>query len=250
MTNINHTKREYDKFAEEYHKHLLDKKENRWHTYVEKPVMKNILKDIINNKIVLDLGCGSGIFTNELVKFKPNKIVGSDLSNGLINIAKKEYPKIKFCVCNAEKTIFKKNEFDVVTSSLMAHYFNDLIPLFKEVNRILKPKGNFIFSMHHPVMEVSGRLIVNGKTDKKNSLLKNYFKEGLYKWKLGKDMQNMIAYHHTFETIFNSLNKTGFIVENLFETKAVKKLYEINKEEYNRVMKRPSFLIIKASKIN
>jgi len=249
MTNTKHTKREYDKFAREYHEHLLDNKENAWHRYVEKPVMKSILKDIIKNKIVLDVGCGSGIFTNELLKFKPKKIVGCDLSNGLIDIAKKEYSNINFYACDAKKTHFKKQEFEIVTSSLMCHYFDDLVPLFKEINRILKPNGYFVFSMHHPVMEITGKLVINNKIDKKNSIFREYFKEGLYKWKLGSEMKNMIAYHHTFETIFNSLNKSGFVVENLFETKALNELKKINKKEYNRVMKRPSFLVIKARKI-
>jgi len=131
----------------------------------------------------------------------------------------------------------------------MVHYFKNLIPLFKEVNRILKSQGEFIFSMHHPVMEVSESLIVKGKKDKKNSILKQYFREDLYRWKLGNEMKNMIAYHHTFETIFNSLNKSGFIVENLFETKAQKKLKTIDKKFYEKVMKEPSFLIIQARKL-
>jgi len=249
MTNTRHTKNEYDKFSEEYHQHLLNKGENNWHRYIEKPVMKRILKEIIKNKSVLDLGCGSGIFTNELIKFNPKNITGIDLSGGLINIAKREYPKIDFLVGDAKNTPFKNSEFDVVSSSLMVHYFDNLISLFKEINRILKSNGYFVFSMHHPVMEVSGRLIINGKEDKENSLLKPYFKEGVYNWKLGEKMKNMIAYHHTFETIFNSLNKSGFVIENLFETKAQNKLKKINKKFYNRVMKRPSFLIIKARKL-
>ncbi len=211
--------------------------------------MKGILKKIIKNKYVLDLGCGPGIFTKELIQFKPKKIIGLDLSSDLINIAKREYPEINFFAGDAKKTSFKNSEFDVVSSSLMVHYFKNLIPLFKEVNRILKSQGEFIFSMHHPVMEVSESLIVKGKKDKKNSILKQYFREDLYRWKLGNEMKNMIAYHHTFETIFNSLNKSGFIVENLFETKAQKKLKTIDKKFYEKVMKEPSFLIIQARKL-
>jgi len=172
-----------------------------------------------------------------------------DLSEGLISIAKREYKNIKFYQGDAKKTNFKNNEFDVIVSSLMVHYFNDLEPLFKEVSRLLKKRGEFIFSMHHPVMEVTHRLGVNGKKDKNKLILKDYFKEEKYSWKLGKEMKNMIAYHHTFETIIQSLVKEGFVVENLFETRPKKILEKIDKKDYDRANKKPSFIVIKARKV-
>jgi len=249
MTDIKHTKREYNKFAEEYHTRLVNNNTNQYHKYVEKPYFIDLLKNSIKGKKVLDLGCGSGIFTQRLLKFKPKKLVGLDLSDGLIKIAKKEYPSIKFFSGDAKKTKFKHKNFNVVMSSLMVHYFDNLDPLFREVSRILKKDGKFIFSMHHPIMEATSRLKVNGKKDSKKRLLKNYFKEEKYKWKLGEKMKNMIAYHHTFETIFKNLNKNGFVVENLFETRPGKMFKKINKKHYDHTTNNPSFLIIEARKI-
>jgi len=60
----------------------------------------------------------------------------------------------------------------------------------------------------------------------------------------------MIAYHHTFENIFQNLEKNGFIVENLLEPKAQKSSEKINKRIYDKSNFRPSFLIIKARKNN
>ena len=173
-----------------------------------------------------------------------NSVTGLDISGNLIEIAKKENPKIKFYVGNAAKSPFKNSQFNLVSSSLMVHYFKNLKPLFKEVSRILKKKGFFVFSMHHPIMEISGKLNVKGI---KGSLLKPYFHNNKYLWTLHKKI-NLVSYHHTLENIINSLNDSGFVIERILEPKASEKTKKINKKMYYRTNLRPSFLIIKARK--
>ncbi len=238
-----HTEKTYDKFSEYYHNNLLEKSDNFWHKYVEKPAMIKLLKPVVKRKKVLDLGCGSGIFTKQIKSLGAN-VYGLDISSGLINIAKREYPNINFFVGNAIKTPFKKGEFDVVASSLMVHYFNNIDPLFKEASRILKPKGIFIFSIHHPIKEVTSRLNVKGI---KGSLMKPYFNSDKYYWTL-QDKLKLVSYHHTFEAIFSSLHKNGFLVEQLVETVPTKEGKRANKKMYERSFMRPTFLIIKAIK--
>jgi len=245
MTNTKHTKEIYNKNAEYYHAGTQDK-DNVWHFYIEKPAMIKFLKREIKGKKVLDLGCGSGPFVKKLIALGAEKVSGIDLSSGLIAIAKRENPISDFYVGDAKKTPFENSEFDIVSSSLMVHYFKELNPLFKEVSRILKQGGLFAFSMHHPVMEVTGRLEVNGA--KTNTIeFRKYFHNDLYHWKL-KDSMDMIAYHHTFENIFNNLEKNGFVVESLLEPKAPQSAEKINKKVYDRSNFRPSFLVIKARK--
>jgi len=243
-------KKSYDKYAESYHKGI-SKKANIWHKYIEKPTMINFLKDDIKKKKVLDLGCGSGPFSKKLLSLGAKKVKGIDLSEGLIEIAKKENPKLEFYVGDAQKTPFKNSEFDVVTSSLVAHYLKDLTKLFREVSRILKKKGLFVFSMHHPIMEVSGRSKINGKKSSKSIILKPYFHNNMYKFTIytPEGGVKLIAYHHTFEMIFNSLNNAGFVVEDLSEPTPPKRSEKLNKKSYVRSNRRPSFLIIKARKI-
>ncbi|PIN91271.1 hypothetical protein COU57_01315 [Candidatus Pacearchaeota archaeon CG10_big_fil_rev_8_21_14_0_10_32_14] len=218
MTNTKHTKEVYDKFAQEYHDFFIDKN-NIWHAYIEKPIMIQILKNEIKNKIVLDLGCGSGPFVKELYSLGAKKVYGLDLSPELIKIAKKENPSVDFVSGDAKKTNYKSYQFDIVSSSLMVHYFKSPGPLFAEVNRIIKKGGLFVFSMHHPVMEITHRLKLDEKTN--ITQFENYFHNNIYNWKL-KDNMEMIVYYHTFELIFMDLNKNGFIVENLFEPLAPK----------------------------
>jgi len=246
MTNTKHTKQVYNKYAEDYHKKILSK-DNVWHKYIEKPAIISLFKDEIKRKNVLDLGCGSGPFVKKLFSLGAKNVKGIDLSEGLIVIARRENPHVEFRVGDAKKTPYKNEEFDLIVSSLVPHYFKDLKPLFKEASRILKKNGLFVFSMHHPVMEVSEKLKVriNGV---KGSLLKPYFHNDKYNWTLNRDM-NMIAYHHTFEMIINSLNYAGFVVEKVLEPVPPKKVKKIKKTIYERARRRPSFLIIKARKV-
>ncbi len=241
----------YNKHAESYHEGI-SKKANIWHKYIEKPTMANFLKGEIKKKKVLDLGCGSGLSSKKLLSLGAKKVKGIDLSDELIKIARKENPKIKFYVGDAQKTPFKNSEFDIVASSLMPHYLKDLTKLFIEVSRILKKKGLFVFSMHHPLREVSEKLKINGKESDKNILLKPYFHNKRYKFTIytSKGGIKLIAYHHTFETIFNSLNKAGFVVEDLSEPTPSKRAEKLNKKSYRESHRRPSFLIIKARKNN
>lgn len=239
-------KKSYNKYAEYYHREI-NNESNIWHKFIEKPVMINFLKGETKDKKILDLGCGSGFFIKELTKMGAKKVIGLDISKKLIEIAKKENPKIDFYVGSALKTPFKKNEFDVVVSSLMVHYIKNLNKLFGEISRILNKKGLFVFSMHHPLMEVSERMKINGKKSNKKILLKPYFHNKMYQWKL-RDKLNLIGYHHTFEMIFNELSKNSFVVEDLKEPRAPKKTKKLNKKIYERTQRRPSFLIIKARK--
>jgi len=242
MTDTKHTKKTYDKYAKDYHAKITDPKDI-WHKFIEKKVMLNLIKGFVKNKKVLDLGCGSGIVSKKIASFE-GKVKGIDLSPELIKIAKKENPKFDFYVGDVRKTPFKKNEFDVVYSSLVAHYIKDLNQLFKEVKRILKKGGVYAFSIHHPLMEVSKRTKINGR---KKIILKPYFNNDKYKWKLANKMQ-MVSYHHTFENIFELLRKNDFVVERLLEPVPSKEAKKINPRRYKRAITRPSFLIIKARK--
>ena len=244
MTNSKHTKDQYNQNSQLYHDGI---KGGRWYKYIEKPAMIKLLKEEVVGKKVLDLGCGSGVFVKKIYSLGAKKVIGSDLSSGLIKIAREQNPDIDFYVEDARKTHFKNNEFNVVNSSLVPHYFKNLSPLFNEVNRILKKNGAYVFSMHHPIMEVTHRLEANNKKSKK-LVFEPYFHNDLYEWKLREKM-NMISYHHTFENIFSSLKKSGFKVDDLVEPIAIKKMEKLDKEFYDRIKKRPCFLIIKARKV-
>jgi ubiquinone/menaquinone biosynthesis C-methylase UbiE len=240
MTDTKHTRDIYNKFGGVYHEKRKNIKSSFWNRFIDLPAMTLLLKNEVKGKKTLDLGCGSGIFTAQLLKWGAD-VSGIDISETMINIACKENYEIEFHVSNALKTPFKSGCFDIVSSGLMVHYFEDINPLFKEVKRLLKDGGLFVFSFHHPFNEV----LLRG--EKRNIIAKPYFNNKKYKWKMKEGME-LISYHHTFEVVFNALSKNGFLVERLLEPKPKSNYKNIDPVSYDFTTKYPSFCAIKAIK--
>jgi len=92
---------------------------------------------------VLDLGCGNGRAIDVLTSLKVD-YTGLDLSENLVNLAKKKYPDKMFLVGDLLKTPFKDEEFDCVLSIATLHHIpsnEGRLNSLKEINRILKPNG-------------------------------------------------------------------------------------------------------------
>ena len=231
----------YDKHGEQYHEKRQDEKENLWNEYLDIPSMTKLIEKHVDGCDVLDLGCGSGMFAARVKSWGGN-VVGLDQSLTMINIARRENPKIEFYLSHAEKMPFHKQQFDLIYSCLMIHYFKELSPLFAEVARVIRHSGRFIFSFHHPVDEVTD-FVFNGSTY--DVTMRPYFHNDEYRWDMVDGME-LVSYHHTFETIFNALNKNDFVVKQLIEhtpSDSIKNKYSMF---YERTSKYPSFCAISA----
>jgi SAM-dependent methyltransferase len=237
------TKSEYDKHGEAYHAKREDPSRSYYNTFLEVPAMTALLKDEVGGNRVLDLGCGSGIFTALLAEWGAD-VCGIDASETLVEIAKREHPGIEFVSGDAAALPYADAEFDIVSSSLVAHYFEDLTPLFTDVARVTKPGGRFVFSFHHPTMEV---LEPRDRADGEGHeyLLNEYFNNAPYEFALVPGMQ-LTAYHHTFEDVVTALADAGFVVEFLREPRPAPESRRFNKESYDRITRYPSFCIIGA----
>jgi len=97
----------------------------------------------IENKRVLDLGCGYG-YGASLLKGKADKVFAIDKDADIIEVARKKYEKqrIEFLVHDVnEKLPFKNDFFDaVICSEVIEHIKNFKIAIL-EVNRVLREKG-------------------------------------------------------------------------------------------------------------
>ena len=97
---------------------------------------------------VLDYGCGVGNFAEEISVFKPNKIIGVDISKEAIkkakNKLKEENNNIDYRVDNCENLSMNSNSFDVVYGSGILHHLN-LKKSLRELNRVLRKNGTIIF---------------------------------------------------------------------------------------------------------
>ncbi len=102
---------------------------------------KGLLEFVPKNKnqSILDLGCGTGTLTSQLVNFA-DTIIGIDSSGNMIAKAQEQYADVQFSVCDALALPFEK-QFDVVFSNAVFHWIADHNALLKQVHKVLKPNG-------------------------------------------------------------------------------------------------------------
>jgi len=135
----------------EYNKNFKEwlNKKGLAHSHLEKPAMYSLLGNV-RGKTILCLGCGAGEECAYIKSLGAKKVIGVDISKGLIKLAKRNFPDIEFKVMDMEKLKFAKSSFDLIYSSLVLHYVKNWVRVFNEVKKVLKKNGVFLFSTHHP----------------------------------------------------------------------------------------------------
>lgn len=108
--------------------------------------VKMLCNDLNSGISVLELGCGTGYFTKELVKTKAN-IIAIDISPELLESAKKNVGEgnIQYVLGNACSMPFEDSVFDVILGSSVLHHL-DIDSALKEVFRVLKKNGIILFT--------------------------------------------------------------------------------------------------------
>uniref|UniRef100_A0A8R1E2H6 Arginine-hydroxylase NDUFAF5, mitochondrial n=1 Tax=Caenorhabditis japonica TaxID=281687 RepID=A0A8R1E2H6_CAEJA len=103
------------------------------------------------NPLVLDIGCGAGHITPHLIKENVGKIIQVDLSGGMTQSSAgcDDTDVIVERRCVDEETLdgFHEDQFDLLLTSMSAHWINQLPQWFKKCHQILKPDCPFIGSM-------------------------------------------------------------------------------------------------------
>ncbi len=139
---------------------------------------KAILKYFKNNNIKintnLDLCCGTGTLCNFFYK-QDIQTKGVDLSNDMINIAKRKNKNIKF-VCGNALYYNDFNTYDLITLTCDAinHFLgkDELNKLFKNINELTKENGYLIFDIcDNEKIEFNKEIIIN----RDNGIKVHYF---------------------------------------------------------------------------
>lgn len=110
----------------------------------------NHLLDLLPSKSykrILDFGCGTGI-AYELIKerYPDAEYVGIDLSESMIAVGKKKYPKVNFIAMDCENLLLEDNSFDLVIARSILHHIPNPDQAIAGINRVLVVGGNAIIS--------------------------------------------------------------------------------------------------------
>ncbi|MEQ8155559.1 MAG: class I SAM-dependent methyltransferase [Clostridiaceae bacterium] len=115
---------------------------------------KKLLFDEIiieENDSILDVACGNGTLL-KMVSDKYNiKGYGIDISEKMIENAKRKCPDMIFKTSRCEQIPFEDEIFNLITVCASYHHFPDVKTFAKEAKRILKPHGRlYIAEVYYP----------------------------------------------------------------------------------------------------
>lgn len=113
----------------------------------------------LSAKDVLEVGCGRGGGIHHVSRhFKPRSLHGVDLNRYAIDFCRSNYPEIRFDVMDAQDLGLADESFDVVINVESSHRYPDFPRFAREVHRVLRPGGVFLFADFRYSQDVSGVL--------------------------------------------------------------------------------------------
>lgn len=121
-------------------------------------VANTLLAEIsVSGKVVLDVGCGTGISTFKLLERNAQKVCATDLSEYMVDVLTEKletagYPPnvAEASVGDAENLPFEDGVFDVVISSMVFGMVPNQEKMIMEMARVVKPGGVVAVSTHGP----------------------------------------------------------------------------------------------------
>lgn len=187
-----------------------------------------------NPKMILDIATGTGDLAILMATTKAEKIIGLDISSGMLEVGKKKIAdknlsdKIEMMLADSENMPFEDNTFDAITVAFGVRNFENLEKGLAEILRVLKPNGIFvILETSNPTKSpykqgyhfyTKNILPLIGKLFSKDDVAYGYLSESASVFPFGEALNNI-------------LRKTGFIdVVDMPQTFGVATIYSASKK--------------------
>jgi len=141
----------YDAFADAFDLHAAT---GAYNAHYDRPALLGLLGEVQGLR-VLDVGCGPGLYAEELEE-RGADVIGIDVSAEMIRIAEQRLAgRASFRVHDLETPLdwAEDGSFDVVVMALVLHHLQDPRQVLRELRRILREDGRLVLSTVHPVAD-------------------------------------------------------------------------------------------------
>lgn len=175
----------------------------------------------VTGKVILDLGCGEGGYSRELVR-RGAVVTGVDCAESAIGYcrdkAAEDQLEITYHVRNSNDLAdIADNGFDIVLASMMLMDCEDFEGTIREIVRVLKPSGRLFASVCHPCFHTSGGI---GRMDKgidRKVVVSNYYHPKEWEAPLSSGNVKVVWRHRTIEDYVKMFIKCGLTITDLHE---------------------------------
>ncbi len=210
---------------------------------METPAFWAAVGDVTGLRI-LDLGCGGGETGVELLRRGAAAYVGVDASTAMLERAGGKLDPSRATVERADLATYRppRGRFDLVVSLRVLHYLPDLTDVLKRTRHALVPGGRIVYTHEHPV-------ITSFESREPNAqrgawVVDDYFRSGArHVIFLGR---SVVKYHRTLEGHLEAVRDAGFRLTGLSECPPVRERFFGDEAGYERRVRIPLFLLVKA----
>ncbi|MBW7867567.1 MAG: bifunctional demethylmenaquinone methyltransferase/2-methoxy-6-polyprenyl-1,4-benzoquinol methylase UbiE [Brumimicrobium sp.] len=159
-------------------------------------------------KNIIDLATGTGDFAIASLKLNPKKIIGVDISDGMLEVGRQKIKKLKqeniisMIHGDSENLPFENDEFDALTVGFGVRNYEHLEKGLAEMLRVVKPNGTLVileFSKpkRFPLKQLFGiyskyMIPFFGKLFSKDNAAYTYLPESVAIFPEGKDFLNIL----------------------------------------------------------
>ena len=118
---------------------------------LDEKVFTHLLPQVdLQNKIAVDIGCGTGRHWDQILRHKPAALSGYDVSEEMLKRLRQKYPEARTWLLRGN-TLHETADAstDAIISTLALAHIADLAAAFAEWNRILRSRGEVIMTDYH-----------------------------------------------------------------------------------------------------
>ncbi len=244
-----------DRLAADYWNQKSGESGDAYHVNVLDPAMLGYVRSF-SGKVVLDVGCGNGYLARRCMEAGAQKVICVDKSEHSVRHAIQNNRNNHQIVCFVQDIntpwYLPDDSIDIILSNMVLHQVGDLQNAQSEAFRVLRPGGEFVFSITHPSLDLCAYIEEQFGKHSQYLTVGGYYEELQGEYVMRSDSSDypdfrVPHFHRTLSTYFNTTMQSGFYVLAIDEP-PVNEAILANNPRFAQYKDRPASLVFYAVK--